>query len=562
MLRRGLFTFHFPPSFPLLFLNSAPWKISLPLWKQIQAPDFNPVTGKNLVDLVIQAARESQEPAQVSFGTSGWRAEIGSEFTLRNLQVVGKAMVRLYREGDAKLFEALGIKTFADLQKRGLVIGHDNRLLGKEFCAVVADQFLKAGVKVLYGGEASTPEYSAAVEMLGAACAVNMTPSHNPSHYNGIKFNPADGGPAGPEITDVITRLSNEMMASHVWEPVDMETMGWESFDILKVYRDFLIKQGTIKFPRIQSLVKSGRLTLVVDYVHGSTRGRPALLLDNPSCLVNLRTEDDPLFGGVAPEPSSKNMEGVRRILDASKSWYRLGVIFDPDGDRVRFYDGTREIDMNAFGAVAFHYMATWRKHKGVVAKSVATSNFVNIIAEGLGRKVAETPVGFKNFRKYLKRGANPKALVAFEESDGISGLNNTLEKDAQFGLLLALEIIAVSGKNLGEYLDALYRQYGRLYPQRMAFEVEKSLVGAPLEAKVKAIAAKTQPGMSVQVGAVHKIVKQLLTLDGTKVIFEDDSWMLVRPSGTEPKVRIYTETRTPEEKDPMFEAAKALFFA
>ncbi|HSQ41493.1 MAG TPA: phosphomannomutase [Fibrobacteraceae bacterium] len=531
------------------------------LWKQIQSPDFALPAGQGLLDQVMAAARTSQTPAQVSFGTSGWRAEIGSEFTLRNLQVVGKALVRLYREADTKMFEALGIKNFEELQKRGLVIGHDNRLLGHEFCAMVADQFLKAGVKVLYADEASTPEFSAAVEMLGAACAVNMTPSHNPSHYNGIKFNPADGGPAGPEITNVITQLSNEMMSSHVWEPVDIEALAWERFDILKVYREFLIKQGTIKFSRIQSLVKSGRLTLVVDYVHGSTRGRPAFLLDNPTCLVNLRTETDPLFGGIAPEPSSKNLEGVRRILDASKSWYRLGVIFDPDGDRVRFYDGTREIDMNAFGAIAFHYMATWRKQKGVVAKSVATSNFVNIIAEGLGRKVAETPVGFKNFRKYLRRGAKEKALVAFEESDGISGLNNTLEKDAQFGLLLALEIMAVTGKNLGEYLDALYREYGRLYPQRSGFEVDKSLVGVPLTAKVKAIAEKAQPGMTIQIGNVPKTVKQLLTLDGTKVIFADSSWMLIRPSGTEPKVRIYTETRTPEEKDAMFEAAKALFF-
>ena len=544
-----------------IFLDFITMESITQLWKKIQSPDFNPERDRALLDQVILAAKTSLEPAVVSFGTSGWRAEIGSEFTLRNLQVVGKAMVQLYRQADAKTLEALGIKDFAELQKRGLVIGHDNRLLGKDFCAVVADQFIKAGVSVFYAGEATTPEYSAAVEMMGAACSVNMTPSHNPSHYNGIKFNPADGGPAGPEITDLITQYSNLLMTSHVWESFDVDAVAWQSFDILKVYKEFLEKQGTIKFSRIQALVKGGRLCLVVDHVNGATRGRPAALLGNPSCLVSLRTEDDPLFGGVAPEPSSKNLEGVRRILDASKSWYRLGVIMDPDGDRVRFYDGTREIDMNAFGAMAFHYMATWRKHKGVVAKSVATSNFVNIIAAGLGRKVAETPVGFKNFRKWLRRGANPKALIAFEESDGISGLNNTLEKDAQFGLLLALEIMAVTGKNLGEYLDALYREYGRLYPQRMAFEVDKSLVGAPLTAKVAAIAERTQVGMSVQVGTVSKKVKQLLTIDGTKVIFEDDSWMLVRPSGTEPKVRIYTETRSPDEKDAMFEAAKALFF-
>ena len=454
------------------------------IWKKIQSPEFNPANDMGLVEQVKQVALTSQEPAKVSFGTSGWRGEIGSEFTLRNLQVVGAAIVRLYKEATPELFEALGVKDFAELQKRGVVVGHDNRLLGHEFCEAVADQFAKAGVKVYYGGEMPTPEFSACIEMLGAACSINMTPSHNPSHYNGIKFNPADGGPAGPEITNVITKLSNEMMTTWKFEPVGK--VDWEIIDSLKIYKEFLIKQGTIKFDRIKEFIKKGRLTLVCDHVHGSTRRRPAALLDNPECLITLRNEDDSLFGGIAPEPSSKNLEKVRKVLDESKSWFRLGAIF------------TREIDMNQFGAIAFHYMATWRKEQGCVAKSVATSNFVNIIAEKLGVPVMETPVGFKNFRPWLSRNAKQKALVAFEESDGISGLNNTLEKDAQFGLLIALEIMATTGKNLGEYLDALYEEYGRFYPTRSGFEVDKSLVGAPLKAKVDAIADIAKPGAKV----------------------------------------------------------------
>lgn len=529
------------------------------VWKKIQAPGFDPVAGSALIEEVKKAAVTSTEPAKVSFGTSGWRGEIGSEFTLRNLQVVGKAIIKMYKEATPELFEALGIKDFAELQKRGVVMGHDNRLLGHEFCQIVAGQFEKEGVKVYYGGEMPTPEFSAAVELLGAACSINITPSHNPSHYNGIKFNPADGGPAGPEITSVITANSNELMKSHVYEP--LKEVAWELIEPLKLYSEFLHKQGTIKFGRIQKLLDEGKLTLVCDYVHGSTRGRPAALLGNPECLVNLRTETDPLFGGIAPEPSSKNLEGVRKALDSSKTQFKLGCIFDPDGDRIRFYDGDREVDMNSFGALAFHYMVAYRKESGVVAKSVATSNFVNIIAEKLGVPIKETPVGFKNFRPYLARNAKERALIAFEESDGISGLNNTLEKDAQFGLLLALEIIAVTGRNLGEYLDALYEEFGRLYPTRSGFEVDKALVGAPLKAKVDAIAKFGVPGTKVKVGKTEKEVKSLLTLDGVKIIFTDDSWMLIRPSGTEPKVRIYTECRAPEEKDAMFEAAKALFF-
>ena len=530
------------------------------IWKQIQSGEFNPARNAELVEKVKQAAIKSTESAVVSFGTSGWRGEIGSEFTLKNIQVVALAILQVYREADASTFSSLGIASFDELKEKGLVVGHDNRLLGKEFCEVVADQFIKAGIKVYYGGEMATPEFSTAIELLGAACSVNMTPSHNPNHYNGIKFNPADGGPAGPEITNKITANSNEIMKTHVWE--ELGSISWEIIDSIKIYKSFSEKQGTIKYGRILSLLSKESIDLVCDHVHGSTRGRPMALLGNPQCLTSLRTETDPLFGNVAPEPSSKNLAGVKQILNASKSRFRLGAIFDPDGDRIRFYDGTREIDMNSFGAVAFHYMVTWRKEEGVLAKSVATSNFANIIATKLGIPVMETPVGFKNFRPWLKRNANPKALIAFEESDGITGLNNTLEKDAYFGLLMALEIMAVTGKNLGEYLDLLYAEYGRLYPERSGFEVEKSLVGAPLLARVHKIAESAQIGSKIAIGNKTKVVKELITIDGVKIIFSDDSWMLIRPSGTEPKVRIYAECRDSQEKDEMFSAAKNLFFS
>ena len=504
------------------------------LWKQIQAPGFDPVKGKDLVEQVKQVAMTSESSATVNFGTSGWRGEIGTEFTLRNIQVVGAAIVRMYKEASPELYKSLGIANFQELKERGLVIGHDNRLLGHEFCQIVAREFDKEGVKIYYGGEMATPEFSAAVEMLGAACSVNMTPSHNPSHYNGIKFNPRDGGPAGPEITDVITRLSNEMMASHKFEP--LVNLNWNIIDPVKIYNDFLHKQGTIKFDAIKKLLDAGETTLVCDHVHGSTRGRPGAVLNYPKCLISLRTANDPLFGGVAPEPSSKNLEGVRNVLNAAKTKHRVGCIFDPDGDRVRFYDGTREIDMNSFGAMAFHYMYVHRKEQGCVAKSVATSNFVNIIAEKLGAPIHETAVGFKNFRPYLSRDAKEKALIA-------------------------LEIVATTGKNLGEYLDELYKEFGRLYPERSGFEVDKSLVGAPLVAKVNAIGKACAVGSKIHIGNHEKEIKNLLTLDGVKIIFKDDSWMLIRPSGTEPKVRIYTECRDANEKDAMFEAAKALFF-
>lgn len=528
------------------------------LWKQIL--DTNTPNPFELLEDVKKAVVESQNPAEVAFGTSGWRGELGEEFTFRNVQVAAAAMVKMYLTADAELLGHLGVADLEQWKREGVVIGHDNRMFGADFAKITAHEFAKAGVKVYYAAEASTPEFSAAIDILNAACAVNITPSHNPANYSGIKFNPKDGGPAGAEITSVITSLANEMMASHQYETPAEPT--WTVVDTRESFVQFYQKKGTLDLALIREFVHSGKVFLATDHVHGATRGRPGFILQNPSCLHPLRTEDNVLFGRIAPEPSSANMAGVRQVVDASATELKLGVIFDPDGDRIRFYDGEMEIDMNRFGAMAFHFLWVHKGCRGVCAKSVATSNFANAIAKGLGAEMAETAVGFKNFRPFVREGAVPMAVIAFEESDGISGWNNTIEKDAQFGLLLALEMMARTGKNLGAYLRDLQAEFGIFFPERKGFEVDKSMTGAPLMSKIKALGESVQVGQELRVGASQKKIAEILTLDGVKIIFEDASWMLIRGSGTEPKVRIYTECRSAEEQQPMFEAAKALFFA
>lgn len=528
------------------------------LWKKILDPNTsNPF---ELLEEIKTAVVQSQECAEVAFGTSGWRGELGLEFTFRNVQVAAKAMVQMYLQADAELMEHLGIQDLDQWKREGVVIGHDNRMFGADFAKITAHEFAKAGVKVYYAGEASTPEFSAAIDILGAACAVNITPSHNPANYSGIKFNPKDGGPAGPEITSVITRLANEMMQAHVYEiPAEPQ---WTVVDTRASFVEFYRKKATLDLDLIREFVHSGKVFLATDHVHGATRGRPGYILENPAKLCTLRTEDNVLFGGIAPEPSSANMAAVRQVVDQAAESLKLGVIFDPDGDRIRFYDGEMEIDMNRFGAMAFHFLWVHKGLRGVCAKSVATSNFANAIAKALGAEMAETAVGFKNFRPFVREGASPMAVIAFEESDGISGWNNTIEKDAQFGLLLALEMMARSGQNLGAYLRELQAEFGAFFPERKGFEVEKSMTGAPLMAKIKALGERVQVGQKITVGSQEKEVAEILTLDGVKIIFADASWMLIRGSGTEPKVRIYTECRSADEQQPMFEAAKALFFA
>ncbi len=252
-------------------------------------------------------------------------------------------------------------------------------------------------------------------------------------------------------------------------------------------------------------------------------------------------------------------MAGVESVLKASNSRFKLGVIMDPDGDRIRFADGTIQIPMNYFGAMAFHFLHVHKKISGVVAKSVGTSNLVNAIAERLNVPVRETSVGFKNFRPYLLRKSGERAVVAFEESDGISGYNHTLEKDALFGLLLALEMMAVTGKNLGAYLTDIMNEFGHYYPDRSGISVDRSLVGEPLISKLSVIREHYRKGTTLDIGGAARTVKDVITVDGTKLVFDDGSWLMIRPSGTEPKVRFYIEARTEQGKKAVFATAEKM---
>ena len=231
----------------------------------------------------------------------------------------------------------------------------------------------------------------------------------------------------------------------------------------------------------------------------------------------------------------------------------------DPDGDRIRFADSRMQIPMNYFGSMALHFLYVHKGLRGVVVKSVGTSNLVNAIAEKLGVPVKETKVGFKNFRPYLLQTSPEKAIVAFEESDGISGYNHTLEKDALFGLLLALEMMAVTGKELSEYLGEIMDEFGHYYPDRSGISVDRSLVGEPLLRKLSVLQEQYKIGTVLEIGGEKRTVKDLITVDGTKMVFDDGSWLMIRPSGTEPKVRFYIEARTEAGKRAVFETAERM---
>jgi phosphomannomutase len=287
--------------------------------------------------------------------------------------------------------------------------------------------------------------------------------------------------------------------------------------------------------------------------VHGASRVHLRRLFGNRHSerLIFLRDQPDPTFGGIAPEPSAVNLRPVKEILKARPEPLKLGMIIDPDADRIRFTDGSNDIDMNRFGAAAYYYLHEGKGRRGPVAKSVATSNFANAVATGLGEEVFESRVGFKEFKPVFGR-----ALVMFEESDGISILGHTPEKDAYIGLFLALALVLDSGKNLGDYIAGLEERFGAYYPGRSAISV--GLRGAALLAALDQL-DKYRVGATLVIGGRPQTIAQIIAIDGRKMIMADGSWLLIRPSGTEPKVRFYVEARSADGCQDLIDTAHRL---
>jgi phosphomannomutase len=473
----------------------------------------------------------------VKFGTSGWRGMLGKELFASSVSQVALAITELF-DGMAKepeLKKALGVNSPAEARARGCLLGYDNRFGGAILAEAVAGVLTGQGFTVHAAGESTTGVLSAALLELKAAFSINLTPSPNPLEYGGFKFNAADGGPAAPVITDRITARANEIIAAGLRPDHPPRPELRLPCDALALWLKFVERGSQLHGLHHQEIIErfftDPRLVVAIDAVHGAGRVHLRRLFADKTCdrLIFLRDHADPTFGGIAPP--------VRQLLAGRPEPLKLGMIIDPDADRIRFTDGINDIDMNRFGAAAYHYLHERKGCRGPVAKSVATSNFANAVARGLGEEVFESRVGFKEFKPVFGR-----AVVMFEESDGISVLGHTPEKDAYIGLLLALEMVMDSGMNLSEYLTVIEGRFGAYYPGRSSITV--SLQGQPLLAALAKL-AEFRVGTTLEVGGRQMSIAEVIDVDGRKLIFADGSWLLIRPSGTEPKVRFYVEARS-----------------
>ena len=454
----------------------------------------------------------------IRFGTSGWRGIIADEFTFANVRVATQAICLYLREQES-------------LPSANIIIGHDSRFMGEKFAALAAELFSENGFRVLLcGSPTPTPVISHAIRHEKAVGGVNFTASHNPPEYQGIKFSTSDGAPALPQVTGRIEELIKEIQSGNFPEIGSSKNGSIENYDPRATYFEDL--KSKIRF---EVIARAGG-SYAYDALWGTGRGYLNEILRQHDLEVEtIHDWRDVTFGGRSPEPSEGNVVELREAVLSRRR--ALGLATDGDGDRfgVLDSDGTF-ITPNQLIAILTDYLAESRGWTEGVARSVATSHLVDRVAASRGLKLYETPVGFKYIGELI---INNQIILGGEESAGLSIKGHYPEKDGILACLLAAEAVAARGASLTEQLNDIYSRVGR---------IESGRIGVRLTPEIAASLPQILSQDPSTIGG--RQVVEINRMDGVKFIFADGSWILMRPSGTEPLVRVYAET----EKLPALE--------
>jgi len=464
----------------------------------------------------------------IHFGTDGWRAVISDTFTFANLRMVAQAIA------DAERTDVQN----GSVAKNGaphIVVGFDTRFLSDRFARDVACVLAANGLKVhLTQADCPTPALSFAVKDLGARGGVMITASHNPPRYNGVKLKAAYGGSAPLELCHRVEIYLNDNETRGRGPTVMEYEQAIQSgmiarFDPIPSYETQLRK--LIDFEAI----KRKPQRVVVDSMFGSGRGHIARLLQECGCdVVEIRGEMNPGFGGVHPEPIMPYLQDLQDALEAHPGYF--GVATDGDADRVGAMDEVGEfVDPHKIMALALRHLVEVRKLTGKVIRTVSTTRMLDRLAAEYGLQIEETPVGFNHIADHMLMG---DVLIGGEESGGISFKGHIPEGDGILMGLLLVEMVAHSGGTLRELVADLLKKVGPAHYARTDLRLSRPIEKKEMNSRLLA-------GAPASIGGENVI--KVANSDGTKYILADDSWLLIRPSGTEPVLRVYAEGRSPQ---------------
>ncbi len=464
--------------------------------------------------------------SQIVFGTDGWRGVIAEDFTDENVRKVTQAIARYVVR--------------CEQPEKGVLVGYDTRYGSERFARIAADTIAATGTPVwLADSFCPTPAISLLVRLRGAAGGVMITASHNPYKWNGVKYKASYGSSASPAI---VAQIEKEL--AHVQA---------NGFPRLPARND-LIHSLNARAPYLEALEKlvdwerlrGAKFRFCVDPMHGAAQGllREILTKHGVAC-DEIRGTRDPLFGGVNPEPIEPHVEALRQAV--LKGGYDAGLATDGDGDRIGAMDrdGTFVNPHQIFSILLWHLAGT-RKISGDVAKTFSSTKMVDKIAAKFGRKLYETPIGFKYICALM---LERDILLGGEESGGIGTKLHLPERDATVISLLLAEVMAWHGKTLGELVRMLHAEFGEHHFGRMDLTLKP---GQKAEAIAHFGDSKLDRVLDWQV-----VRKE--DMDGVKAYLGEIGWVMVRASGTEPMLRVYAETTTAEATHRVLEGVSAL---
>jgi len=480
----------------------------------------------------IMRPRLIEEQNIIRFGTGGWRAIISEGFTMHNVRRLSQALAnRMIRD---------------NCEHRGVLIGYDNRFLSDSAACAAAEVMAGNGIRsILLREAAPTPLITYATALEQSAYGMAFTASHNPPEWNGLKVFKHDGSLL---LDDESAEIETEANAMDPGDVVKIElALGLDSGRI--IYGDYTnaYVDAVERFIDMDAIREAG-LHVVVDPMYGVGEVTINYILAEARCRVNIiHGRRDPLFGGRSPAPDLQALGLLVHTIVDSETTYHLGLAMDGDADRIAIVDerGTF-ITMNDLLVLMYWYLHEYKGHKGAVVRNLATTHMLDRIARLYQERCIEVPVGFKHITKGM---LEHDAVLGGESSGGLTIRGHILGKDGILGAALVVEMLAKTGKRISQLLGEVFTQVGRLYSAEL---------NVPATPEMKVLFPRYLQQHKITTVAGYP-VQSISNLDGTKLVLDNDQWVLLRFSGTEPLLRIYVEGDSPAKAQELLVGGQKL---
>jgi alpha-D-glucose phosphate-specific phosphoglucomutase len=468
---------------------------------------------------------------KIKFGTDGWRGVIADDFTFDNVRIVAQAIGEyLKKEGKVS-------------KRRGVVVGYDSRFLAEKYALLIAEVLSGNGIKVILSDK-SVPSPCISFAIVERECdgGVMVTASHNPPQFCGIKFKAPYGGPATEEIT---RKIEKNLYHSKILQSINPELIIKE--DLIPSYLARL--KSFIDF----DLIKDASLKIVADPMYGVASNYIEQLLGGTNCNVfTLHARRDPLFGGLDPEPIGEYLGELKKKVKEMRA--DIGLATDGDADRIGVVDDQGNyLTPHLVFPLLLLYLVREKGWRGKVVQTISLGYLSERIAKKCNLEFQEVPVGFKYVAHLMLR---ENILIGGEESGGYGYKGYIPERDGLLSSLFFVEMLVRTRKRLSTLLSEMEGEFGKSFYERVDFELANTRWEGLDKKEFVQELYKRAPKKLLDIP-----VKEIKTYDGIEYILEDDSWLLLRPSGTEPVLRVYVETDEPRKTEKLLAIGKEILY-